>query len=79
MELASPVAIAYWSALNHHGLTEQLPRAVFIATNHPVRRPPKQVLGVNYTLISRPMICFMLLAGKVPGSGQFMLTERCRG
>lgn len=52
MELASPVAIAYWSALNHHGMTEQLPRTVFIATNHPVRRPPKQVLGVHYKLIS---------------------------
>lgn len=52
MELASPAAIAYWSALNHHGMTEQLPRMVFIATNHPVRRPPKQVLGVNYKLIS---------------------------
>jgi predicted transcriptional regulator of viral defense system len=52
MELVSPAAIAYWSALNHHGLTEQLPRTVFIATDHPVRRPPKQVLGVNYKLIS---------------------------
>lgn len=52
MELVTPAAIAYWSALNHHGLTEQLPRAVFIATDHPVRRPPKQVLGVNYKLIS---------------------------
>lgn len=52
MELVSPAAIAYWSALNHHGLTEQLPRTVFIATNHPVRRPPRQALGVNYKLIS---------------------------
>jgi len=52
MELVSPAAIAYWSALNHHGMTEQLPRTVFIATNHPVRRPPKQALGVHYKLIS---------------------------
>src|SRR3990172_3351545 len=52
MELVSPAAIAYWSALNHHGMTEQLPRTVFMATDPPVRRPPKQVLGVNYKLIS---------------------------
>lgn len=52
MELASPAAIAYWSALNHHGLTEQLPRTVFVATNHPVRRPPSQVLGMSYKVIS---------------------------
>lgn len=52
MELVSPAAIAYWSALNHHGMSEQLPRTVFVATNHPVRRPPKQALGVSYKIVS---------------------------
>src|SRR4030043_1400159 len=52
MELVSPSAIAYWSALNHYGMTEQLPRTVFVATNHPVRHPPKEVLGVRYKIIS---------------------------
>src|SRR3990170_6617483 len=52
MELVSPAAIAYWSALNHHGMTEQLPRTVFVATNHPVRRSPGEVLGVSYKIIS---------------------------
>jgi predicted transcriptional regulator of viral defense system len=52
MELASPAVIAYWSALNHHGMTEQLPRTVFVATDHPVRRKPGEVLGVNYKIIS---------------------------
>lgn len=52
MELVSPAAIAYWSALSHHGMTEQLPRTVFIATNHPVRRRPGEVLGVSYNIIS---------------------------
>jgi predicted transcriptional regulator of viral defense system len=52
MELVSPAAIAYWSALNHHGMTEQLPRTVFIATNHPVRRRPGEVLGVRYNIVS---------------------------
>ncbi len=52
MELVSPAAIAYWSALNHHGMTEQLPRTVFVSTNHPVRRPPGEVLGMSYKIIS---------------------------
>ena len=30
MELISPAVIAYWSALSHHGMTEQLPRTVFV-------------------------------------------------
>ena len=52
MELASPAVIAYWSALNHHGMTEQLPRTVFVATDHPVRRQPGDVLGVTYKIVS---------------------------
>jgi predicted transcriptional regulator of viral defense system len=52
MELVSPAVIAYWSALNHHGMTEQLPRMVFVATDHPVRRQPADVLGVTYKIVS---------------------------
>ena len=52
MELVSPAVIAYWSALNHHGMTEQLPRTVFVATDHPVRRQPGDVLGVPYKIVS---------------------------
>ena len=52
MELVSPAAVAYWSALNHHGMTEQLPRTVFVVTNHPVRRPPGEVLGMRYKIVS---------------------------
>jgi predicted transcriptional regulator of viral defense system len=52
MELVSPAVIAYWSALNHHGMTEQLPRTVFVATDHPVRRQSGDVLGVTYKIVS---------------------------
>lgn len=52
MELVSPAVIAYWSALNHHGMTEQIPRTVFVATDHPVRRQPGDVLGVTYKIVS---------------------------
>jgi predicted transcriptional regulator of viral defense system len=32
MALVSPAAISHWSALHYHGLTEQLPRKVFVLT-----------------------------------------------
>ena len=52
MELVSPAVISYWSALNHYGMTEQLPRTVFVATDHPVCRQPGNVLGVTYRIVS---------------------------
>lgn len=32
MALVTPAAISHWSALSHHGLTEQSPRRVFVLT-----------------------------------------------
>src|SRR3989338_10269205 len=32
MALVSPAAISHWSAMSHHGLTEQVPRRVFVLT-----------------------------------------------
>jgi predicted transcriptional regulator of viral defense system len=76
MELVSPAAIAYWSALNHHGMTEQLPRTVFVATNHPVRRPPGEVLGVNYKIVSlRPEKFFGIVKDWIDET-PFMVTDR---
>lgn len=76
MELVSPAAIAYWSALNHHGMTEQLPQTVFVATNHPVRRPPGEVLGVSYKVISlRPEKFFGIVKDWI-NEMPFMVTDR---
>lgn len=76
MELVDPAAISYWSALNHHGMTEQLPRTVFVVTNHPVRRPPGEVLGMSYKIISlRPEKFFGIQKdwiGEIP----FFVTDR---
>jgi len=41
--------IAYWSALNLHGLTEQFPNSVFIQTTKV--KPSKEVFGVNYQFV----------------------------
>jgi predicted transcriptional regulator of viral defense system len=76
MELVSPAAIAYWSALNHHGMTEQLPRTVFVATDHPVRRSPGDVLGVTYKIISlRPEKFFGVVKDWIDEM-PFMVTDR---
>ena len=32
MALVQPAAVSHWSALHHHGLTEQIPRQVFVLT-----------------------------------------------
>ncbi len=32
MALVAPAAISHWSAMSHHGLTEQVPRRVFVLT-----------------------------------------------
>jgi predicted transcriptional regulator of viral defense system len=39
MALVQPAAISHWSALNYHGLTEQIPRRVFVLT--PSRSVPR--------------------------------------
>lgn len=42
-------AIAYWSALNKHGLTEQFPNTIFIQTTK--LKPAKTVFGSRYQFI----------------------------
>ncbi|MFC6615107.1 type IV toxin-antitoxin system AbiEi family antitoxin [Halopenitus salinus] len=48
--LADPTYISYWSALNHHGLTEQVPTTVFAATTEQV--PDREIHGVTYTFVT---------------------------
>ena len=47
--LADDGVIAYWSALNKHGLTEQFPHTVFVQTAKDKRE--KKVFGVSYKFI----------------------------
>ncbi len=48
--LASPYYIAYWSALNFHGLTEQTPFTVFVATTKRVEN--REILNVRYRFVT---------------------------
>lgn len=48
--LVDPMYISYWSTLNYHGLTEQVPTTVFAATKEQV--PTRKIHGVTYTFIA---------------------------
>ena len=48
--LVEPMYIGYWSAMNHHGLTEQVPQTVYIVT--PERARKREIHGVTYQPVS---------------------------
>jgi predicted transcriptional regulator of viral defense system len=49
--LVEPYAISYWSALNHYGLTEQIPTTVFIQTISWKEKQGVEVFGVKYRIV----------------------------
>lgn len=66
-------AIAYWSALNKHGLTEQFPNTVFIQTTK--LKPAKTVFGTRYQFIK---IAKTKRAGIITegyGNSQYAMTD----
>ncbi|RQG92836.1 transcriptional regulator [Natrarchaeobius halalkaliphilus] len=48
--LVDPMYVGYWSAMNHHGLTEQLSRTVYLVTTERVQ--PREIHGVEYRPVS---------------------------
>jgi len=49
--LVTPYCISYWSALNHYGLTEQIPRTVFIQTTSRKWNLNPRIFGVDYRIL----------------------------
>ncbi|MBO8175045.1 MAG: type IV toxin-antitoxin system AbiEi family antitoxin domain-containing protein [Thermococcus sp.] len=49
--LVKPSAIAYWSALNYHGFTEQIPNTVFVQTTARKKRQDLRIFGVRYKIV----------------------------
>ena len=49
--LVNPYAIAYWSALNYHGFTEQIAGRVFIQTTSWKEKQKLETLGVTYQFV----------------------------
>lgn len=48
--LAEEMYLSYWTALNHHGLTEQVPMTVFAATTERVAE--RNIHGVTYKFVT---------------------------
>lgn len=48
--LAEPYYIGYWSALNYHGLTEQIPMTVYVITTK--RLKDRKILDTRYRFIT---------------------------
>lgn len=71
--LADDGAIAYWSALNLHGLTEQFPNTVFIQTTKV--KSQKDVFGVSYKFvkITQGKRCGIMVEGY--GNHSYSMTD----
>jgi predicted transcriptional regulator of viral defense system len=52
--LAEPSVIAYWSALNHHGFTEQISHTTFVATTQKKKEVVIEDLGLHFKFITLP-------------------------
>ena len=52
--LVNPYAISHWSALNYWGLTEQIPRTVFVSSTKRKFKPESKVLGISFKFIVLP-------------------------
>jgi predicted transcriptional regulator of viral defense system len=55
MALVDPAAISHWSALHHHGLTEQAPRRVFVLTTTETSIPRLRGKRANETQDGYPV------------------------
>jgi len=74
--LACPAAVAYWSALHHWHLTEQLPRVTFVQT--PTRRSQREVeaLGMRFRLVTVAKAKFFGLVKQDVGGQTVTVTDR---
>ncbi len=75
MRLLEPAAIAFFSAMNFHGLTEQLPRQVFIATDHKVMRTVRESVGFSFRIVALRPQRFFGLQKEWINDGPFMITD----
>ncbi|MBK7408948.1 MAG: hypothetical protein IPJ40_13330 [Saprospirales bacterium] len=66
-------AIAYWSALNLHGLTEQFSNTLFIQTEKVKKN--KKVFGVSYNFVTIPPLKRDGIIQNGHGSHRFALTD----
>ena len=67
-------AIAYWSALNYHGLTEQIPNVIFVQTAQ--WKKDKIIFGVKYKFIHVKENKLIGYIKEGYGNHQFNITDK---
>jgi predicted transcriptional regulator of viral defense system len=50
--LLQPSVVSYWSALNYHGLTEQIPNTVFLQSIKRKKNPHPEIFGIRFHFIN---------------------------
>jgi predicted transcriptional regulator of viral defense system len=71
--IANSGAIAYWSALSAHGLTEQFPNNVFIQTSKP--KSSKTVLGTSYKFVKVTPLKITGILTQGQGNRKYRITD----
>lgn len=71
--LSSDAVVAYWSALNIHGLTEQFPNKVYIQTTK--KKQNTEVFGVNYQFVKVRPYKMVGIVNTGVGSNQFRISD----
>lgn len=66
-------AIAYWSALNLHGLTEQFPNSVFVQS--PYLKKDKNIFGINYRFVKIKSEKFFGITQQGYGNESYRITD----
>lgn len=75
-KLAPEGAAAYWTALHHWGMTEQVPRTTFVQTRKRKHRSRITVLGVRYEFIIITRWKFFGVAQQWSDGAEFRITDR---
>ena len=75
-QLAPEGAAAYWTALHHWGMTEQVPRTVFVQTRKRKHRARVIVLDVRYEFIIITGRKFFGVAQQWSNGAEFKITDR---
>ena len=74
--LIEPAAVAYWSALHHWQLTEQLPNTTFVQSTKRKRPSEKTVLGMTFRFVTvTPDKYFGVTRGTMDGQPYYVTSR----
>ena len=74
-KLITPYAIGFWSALNHQGLTEQIPDRIYILGTHRTSKPVRTLGTATYQIVLVPKCRFFGQQEIWLGSQKVVITD----